>query len=79
MDDETWEALEAQLAFALQERDRDPGGFLLEVDRESGEVVLRTGEGVPGSKLTFTMEEEDFDRTVPRIAREMVNAALGPE
>lgn len=79
MDAETWETLEAQLAFALQERDCDPGEFLLEVDRDEGRVVLKTGEDVPGSRLTFSMEEEDFDRTVPRIAREMVNAALGPE
>jgi hypothetical protein len=79
MDDETWDALEAQLGFALQERDRDPGDYLVAIDRDAGEVVLRTGEGVPGSRLTFSMEEEDFDRTVPRIPREMVDAALGPE
>lgn len=79
MDDEKWDTLEAQLAFALQERDRDPGDFLLAVNREEGEVVLKTGDGVPGSRLTFTMEEGDFDKTVPRLAREMVNAALGQE
>lgn len=79
MDDEKWDTLEAQLGFALQERDCDPGDYLLAVDRESGEVVLRTGEDVPGSRLAFSLEEEDFEKTLPRMAREMVTAALGPE
>lgn len=77
--DETWDALEAQLGFAFEERDCDPGDFVVRIDREGEEVVLRTGEGVPGSQLTFSMTEEDFDGTMPRIARGMVTAALGPE
>lgn len=77
--EEQWEALEAQLGFAFEERDCDPAEFVLGIDRESGEVVLKTGEDVPGSRLTFSMEPEDFDRTMPRIARSMVTAALGPE
>lgn len=77
--DEEWDALEAQLGFAFEERDCDPADYVLGVDRESGEVVLKTGEDVPGSRLTISMEPEDFDRTMPRIARAMVTAALGPE
>lgn len=79
VDDEQWDALQAQLGFAFEERDCDPADFVLGIDRESGEVVLKTGEDVPGSRLTFSMEPEDFDRTMPRIARSMVTAALGPE
>lgn len=77
---ETWETLEAQIAFAFEERDCDPGDYVLSVDRDTGEVVLRTGEDVPGSRLAFTLEDRDFKRrTMPRLARDLVTAALGPE
>lgn len=79
IDDEAWATLATQLGFALEQRDRDPDAFLLDVDREGGEVVLRTGEDVPGERITFSLTPADFDRTPPRMAREMVAAALGPE
>ena len=79
IDDEAWVTLATQLGFALEQRDRDPDAFLLDVDRERGEVALRTGEAVPGERITFSLTPEDFDRTLPRRARAMVAAALGPE
>lgn len=77
--DQDWDTLVTQLGFAFEQRDRDPDAFLLDVDRESGEVALRTAEHVPGARLTFSLTPGDFDRTLPRLAREMAAAALGPE
>lgn len=77
--DEEWDALATQLTFAFEQRDHEAADFLLDVDRESWTVTLRTGDGVPGEQLTFSLREEDFDLTMPRLARDMVAAALGPE